>query len=559
MQMRLMQPEPVDAPELRPYQTEAVEAIRRELSEHRATLALLATGLGKTQIACEIIRTHPGRACFLAHRNELITQAANRLEQFTGEPPAIEKAQDRASRYDTRHVVASVQTLSQRKRLEGWPRDAFDLLVVDEVHHAVADTYRRVMDWFEGAKVLGLTATPDRADKEALGQVVDSVAYRYEITDAIGDGWLCPVRIKAIGVDSVDFSQIHTLAGDFNQAELDALMAREENLHAVAKPTVELSGDRQTIVFTTSVANAHRLAEIINRYSGGESARAVDGKTPAQERNEIMGDFAAGEFQYLVNVGIATEGYDCPPVACIVMGRPTKSRALYVQMMGRGTRGGVNWPVPGKSDLLVLDFKGNSGRHDVVSGVDVLGGNLSDGQIEAAKAEVEASEDGITVEEAVELARQRYNDKREREIIEADERRKVTAEVDYREIDPQDRAYGLLGIERDRVYERFGFDPATPKQIAALRKMLGKYADQELPKALSKSEATAMIKRLISRRELGLCTYSQMRLLQKRGVEDAKVVTFESARRVIDALAGNRWRWASWMDRMILRVMEWPI
>jgi len=525
---------------LRPYQEEAVAGVERELEENRGTLALLATGLGKTQIACEIIRRQRGRCLFVAHRDELIQQAATRIEQIVGGWPDIEKADSRALAQGDNHVVASIQTISRPGRLERFDPGEFDLIVVDEVHHGTAKTYRRVLNYFEGAKILGLTATPDRADKEALGQILDSVAYQYEINDAIGDGWLCPIKMRSVHVESLDFSKVHTVAGDFNQGELDTVMALEENLHAVAAPAVECAGDRKTLVFTTSVHNAQRLAEIIDRYTSPGRACVVHGKTPTDERRAILKRFSRGEHQYFVNVGIATEGYDEPGIACVVMGRPTKSRSLYVQMLGRGTRGGPRCPVPGKQDLLVLDFVGNAGRHDIVCTADVLGGKLGDRQLELAKEIVRKADRPMSMDEATELAKKKEEAERKRRAEEAQRKKRqgITADVQYSIAEPN--PYVSLGVRRDHLYSRYGYAQASEKMHAGLGKWMKKYAS-DLPVDISQHEGRRLLQAFAARAKRKLCTYSQMRALGKRGY-DARQWSFKQASSVLSMLAANGWR-----------------
>lgn len=527
-----------DPPTLRDYQQAAVEGVHRELKESRGTLVLMATGLGKTQVASELIRTWPGRTCFIAHREKLIEQAANRIEQFIGCRPNIEKAAQRASVAGDVPVVASIQSLAREARLERFPRDAFSLIVVDEVHHGVSATYRAVLDYFTGAKLVGLTATPDRLDGAALGQILDSVAYRYELNQAIEDGWLAPIRMRAVRVDGIDFSNVKTNRGDFNQTDLDALMAREENLHGIAKPAVELSGDRSTIIFTTSIDNAHRMAEIIDRYTGRASAVSIDSKMDSLERDENLRLYESGERQFLINVGIATEGYDHPPTSCVVMGRPTKSRALFVQMLGRGTRGGRRWPIEGKEDCLVIDFVGSSEDHEIVTATDALAGDVSDEEARLIKSEVEKAEQEISIDEARQLAKERQRKVEEEAERQRQKRAHVKARVAYRDFDPN--PYVSLGVRRDFLHEKYGYASATDNQLATLRKMTGKHA-KDLPANLGKLEASRLIGKMVDRRKRGLCTYPQMAALEKRGIS-AKEMKFDAARRVLDGLARNGWK-----------------
>ncbi len=288
---------------LRPYQQEAFDSVMRELGDVRSTLLVLPTGAGKTRIATELAsRRGDDRILFLAHRDELLVQAHARLARDCGDIVGLDQADRMAG--DERLVVASVQTISRQSRLERFRPDRFDLIIVDECHHSAAPTYKRVLDYFGNAKICGLTATPDRADEKAMGQIFDSVAYLYEIEDAIRDGYLCDVVCSRIEIAGLDLSSVKTTAGDLNQGQLDAIMKVEENLLAVADATMREAGERKTLVFTTSVDNAKRLAEIMNRHRKG-CAKSVDGKTKIDERRGILAGHQDGGYQFLVNCGIA--------------------------------------------------------------------------------------------------------------------------------------------------------------------------------------------------------------------------------------------------------------
>ena len=182
-----------------------------------------------------------------------------------------------------------------------------------------------------------MTATPDRGDEAALGQIYDTCAYRYDIQDGVKDGWLVPILIQRIYLDEIDLSIIGKVAGDFNQGQLASTMERDKVVHGVAQALLSEAGDKRTLVFTSSVAHAHALADILNQSKPG-MASAIDGKTPKDKRKFILDEYRAGNIQYLCNVGIATEGFDVPNIDCVAIARPTMSRALYAQMVGRGTR-----------------------------------------------------------------------------------------------------------------------------------------------------------------------------------------------------------------------------
>lgn len=498
-------------PTLRPYQELAIAAVLREFEAgRRSTLLVLPTGTGKTVAFAELARREVAdgrRALVLAHRNELLEQAASKLEAV-GVWAQLERGSLRAGSM-SQVVVASVQTLHE-KRLARFHPETFGLVVVDEAHHAPAKTYKNILARFSSARVLGVTATPDRADGSALGEVFESVAFRYELRQAITDGWLAPIRARRIEVEGLDLSNVHTRAGDLAANELAEVMLAEQVLHGIAAPLVEQAGSRRTIVFAVDVATAHALADVINRYKPG-SARAVDGSADELTRRTTLHEFRLGRFQYLVNCALFTEGFDEPSIACVAMCRPTKSRALFTQCVGRGTR-----LAEGKVDCLVLDFAGNAGRHRLVGPADCLAGrDLSD----AERAEVDRmlADEQLALEDVLRAADDELAQKRASS--------KVVAIAHYRatEIDP------FLG----------GFMPAAPTgswvndqpseaQLAAIEKAgLGKP-----PAGFTKGEASALLDAVAARRASGLATIPMCRLLEKLGVNTTEM-TFERAGQLI--------------------------
>ena len=182
--------------------------------------------------------------------------------------------------------------------------------------------------------------------EKPLGKVFESVAFDYQLPDAIHDGWLVPIEQQFVFVDGLDLSDCRTTAGDLNGGDLARVMEIEETLHRVVAPTMELAGDQKGLVFSASVAAAQRMAEIANRHKPG-CAEFICGTTPMEDRREILRRYAQSDFQYLFNCMIATEGFDESTIGVVAIARPTKSRALYAQMVGRGTR-----PLPGIVDGL---------------------------------------------------------------------------------------------------------------------------------------------------------------------------------------------------------------
>ncbi len=433
---------------LRPYQHKALVAIEAAFAaEQRSVLAVLATGLGKTVLFSHLADRHPGRVLVLAHRDELIQQAKEKLEAVCREEVTVEMGLNRARR-SCRLVVSSVQTLSRPGRQERFSPEGFGLLVIDEAHHAVARTYRSVIDFLRSANpnlnLLGVTATPNRSDSLALGQVFEHVAYDYGIESAVSDGWLVPVLARPVVVEGLDFSRARSLAGDFNERDLEQILADEKMLHSTAKPAVELAGRRPTLVFCVTVAHARGMAAVIDRYAGEGMAVALDGTTDPRVRADEVAAFKAGRRQYLCNCGLFLEGFDAPATSCVVMARPTKSLALYAQVLGRGTR-----PLPGvvdgcgdspaerraaiassrKPDVVVLDFVGNSGRHKIVSAVDLLGGRYDEPTRAYARQTSEEEGRAVDVDESLERARDELA--LLEEIRERKRRAFIRADVEY--------------------------------------------------------------------------------------------------------------------------------
>lgn len=388
---------------MRPYQVEAKAAVYREWERVRSTLLVMATGCGKTYCAAEILRERAkdGRILWLAHRSELLDQARDTLRDRIGLSVDLEKAQTRANRGHALWglsdvVVGSVPTLHSARLREWDPRD-FATIVVDEAHHATARTHRQIIDYFSGAKVLGLTATPDRGDGVGLAAVFDTTAFQYDIRQAIHEGYLCPIRQLSIEVPEIDLSDVKpTKDGvELSEHQVAEVMERDGVLHGIAAPLAKEIGERPTIVFCVSVDQAKSLTAILEGY--GIRAHEIDGETPPEIRKHRLAEYSAGTVQALVNVGVLTEGYDAPKTSCIAMARPTKSRALYTQCIGRGTR-----IAPGKADCLVLDFVGNAGKHTLVSPFDALAGK--DIPADVAKRAQQFSDEGMPALEALEKA-----------------------------------------------------------------------------------------------------------------------------------------------------------
>ena len=423
---------------LRPYQQAAREAAHEKWKAHRSTIIVMATGLGKSTTLAFIIKDFlPKRSLVITHRRELIWQLRDEIESVTKLRCAIEMGDvfsDETLFEKSEVVIATVQTLS--RRLSKFRPEEFGLLVYDEAHHSVAPVNRKVVEHFcanPELKLLLTTATPERADEEALSQVCESEAFNYGIFDGVQDGWLVDISAQFCQVKQLDLSQVHTTAGDLNQGELGQIMERDEIIMGVAQPIVEVTyglqehtldgiapggwqeylaalnrTPRPGLVFTVTVDQAEGLAKLL-RMAHPKLAESVHAKTEANDRVDIFQRLKTGETSLIVNVGICTEGYNNPRVQTIFIARPTKSRCLYMQMIGRSTR-----PLPGLVDGLataeerqaaiaasdkpwarLVDFAGNTGRHDLVSPWNILGGHVTDEVV--ARAIKKAKEEGRPV------------------------------------------------------------------------------------------------------------------------------------------------------------------
>lgn len=497
------------------YQHEAIGAIEAALQAHRTTLLVMATGLGKTVVFSTWVAQRLGRSLVIAHREELIDQAADKLRHFVGGENVAVEMGERYSPEDSlvkpRVVVASIQTLANPRRLARFRPEDFGQGVIDEAHHALAVSYGTAMEHFAANpefRWLGVTATPKRGDELALGQRFESVAFEYGIEQGIEDGYLVPVRQLPIDVHEIDFSAVRTTAGDLNEGDLDEIMREEEPLHAIVRPTVREAGDLPTLVFAVSVAHAQDLADMLNRYKPN-SAVALSGKTDRAERKKAVEAYKAGDVQFLCNCGLFLEGFDAPTTAVVAMARPTKSLSLYVQVLGRGTR-----VLPGlvedldtpagrraaiaaskKPCMLILDFVGNSGKHKIIRAQDVLGGKY--GQPVRDYARKTSEEEGTPRLVGDSLERAADELALLEEIRERERRAAIKARVEYtaREVSP---------FEGGRPVDATLPHPEGPteKQLWFLVRRC--FWEPDRARALSRKQASAVIgKHIEAQRQAG--------------------------------------------------------
>ena len=512
--------------ELRPYQQQARDRIHAEWDAgHTRTLLVLPTGTGKTivfaSVAADQVRAGD-RVLILAHRGELLEQAADKLQRSTGLVSAVEKAESTCLDSWFRVVVGSVQTLQRTARLERFPQDYFGTIIIDEAHHAITDGYRRILDYFSGAKVLGVTATPDRGDMRNLGEVFDSLAFEYKLTDAIKEGYLCKIMAQTIPLQ-LDITSVTMSGGDYAVGDLGT--ALDPYLEQIAAEMARRCKSRKTVVFLPLIKTSQKFRDLLNTY--GFRAAEVNGQS--DDRRQVLADFDAGKYNVLCNSMLLTEGWDCPSVDCVVVLRPTKVRSLYSQMVGRGTR-----LSPGKTDLLLLDFLWMTDKHELCRPADLVCEDRTVArQMTEHLAETGCPED---IEEAAAQASEDVVAQREEALAKQleEQRRKKAKLVDPLQYEMSIQAEDLAGY-----VPAFGWEagPPSEQQTAALEKL------GILPDAVeSAGKAALLLDRLNKRRDEGLTTPKQIRCLEKYGFQHVGTWSFEAACHMIDRIAAQGWR-----------------
>lgn len=512
--------------DLRPYQQEAREAVWREWDSGNArTLLVMVTGGGKTIIFARIIADcvmQGKKVLVLAHRGELLDQAADKLERSTGLKCAVEKAEQTCLDSWYRVVVGSVQSLQQPKRLAKFAGDYFDTIIVDEAHHCLSEGYQRVLEHFSGAQVLGVTATPDRGDMRSLGQYFDSIAYEYTLPRAIKEGYLCKIRALTVPL-KIDMTGVRVQSGDYALGDVGT--ALDPYLEQIAEEMKRVCENRKTVVFLPLIKTSQKFCRMLK--DRGFRAAEVNGESV--DRAEILAAFDKGEYNVLCNSMLLTEGWDCPSVDCIVVLRPTKIRSLYVQMIGRGTR-----LSPGKDHLLLLDFLWMTTRHDLCRPAHLI---CSDAEV-AQKMTENLEEDpnlAVDLEEAEKAAETDVVAQREAALAKRlEEMRRRKRKL----VDPLQFEMSIGSMDLTNYVPIFGAEaqPPTDRQKDRLEH-LGIFPDE----IDSAGKAEKLLDRLTSRQASGLTTPRQIRFLEGRGFQHVGTWSFEAARKLIDRIAGNGW------------------
>lgn len=515
--------------ELRPYQQQAKDAIFSEWENGiKKTLLVLPTGCGKTivfaKVAEECVKGG-SRVLILAHRGELLDQAADKIGKSTGLGCATEKAEQTCLGSWFRIVVGSVQSMMREKRLNQFPNDYFNTIIIDEAHHCISDSYQKVLRHFPDAEVLGVTATPDRGDMQNLGTVFESLAYEYTLSKAIKEGYLSPIKAVTIPL-KIDMSAVGVQAGDFKSG--DIATALDPYLESIAEEMEKYCSNKKTVVFLPLVKTSQKFRDILNNH--GFKAAEVNGDS--KDRAEILEAFDKDQYNVLCNSMLLTEGWDCPSVDCIVVLRPTKVRSLYCQMVGRGTRLS---PETNKDHLLLLDFLWHTERHELCHPASLICESAEVAQkmtenmekdagcvIDIEEAEKTASEDVVAQREEA-LAKQLSEMKRRKKRL----------------VDPLQFEMSIQAEDLSGYVPAFGWEMAPPSD--GQKKTLEKLGI--LPDAIENAgKASKILDRLDKRRREGLTTPKQIRFLESRGFQHVGTWQFETAKNMIDRIAGNGWR-----------------
>lgn len=511
--------------ELRPYQKEAIAAVEKEWEQgYKKTLLVLPTGTGKTIVFANVARDEVRRGSkvlILAHRDELLTQAQEKIKSATGLLCAKEKADETSLHSFRRIVVGSVQTLMRDKRLNQFAPDAFGTIIIDEAHHCLSDSYQHVLQHFPEANVLGVTATPERNNLQCLGEYFDSLAYEYTLPQAVGDGYLCKIKAQTIPLQ-LDLTGVKMSAGDYSAGGLGT--ALDPYLEQIAEEMKKYCADRKTVVFLPLVATARKFKAILNK--AGFRAAEVNGDS--KDREQTLKDFGAGKYNVLCNAMLLTEGWDCPSVDCVVMLRPTKIRALYCQCIGRGTR-----LSPGKKDLLILDFLWNTARHDLCRPASLI--CKSKDVADRVTKDLEESGEAADLEEAEQKAAEEVIIEREEALA---EQLKAMKARKRKLVDPLQYEMSIQAEDLSGYVPTFAWEmaPASKNQLQTLEKF------GILPDDIENAgKASLIIDKLVKRKNSGLSTPKQIRFLESRGFMHVGTWSFSSANSMISRISKNHW------------------
>ncbi len=549
----------------RDYQSDAVDFMLGEFQNgKRAGLIVMPTGMGKTYTVGLIMKAlmgMRGRGMFCAHKYELLAQAQDMFEGPLNLLCDLDMGADYGDKgpgglmqYRTPIMLTSMQTGSRQYRMERMDPAKFATLSIDEAHMAVTNSYRRMMEHYQSnpdLKIIGMTATPNRTDEKALGEVFDTFWNGMGLIDAIKLGWLVNIKAKSVRIDSIDLSSVKKKGCDLDPIALASAMEDSRALMGIARSIYEYVGNRKTLVFTASVPQAHAIANILDGWARGKVC-CVDGKTDKDARKSMTAAFRSGEIQFFVNHGIATHGFDVPDIEVVANARPTLSTPLVCQMMGRGTR-----PLSGlvdgigtaaervsaiarsdKPDMVFLDYVGAMGKHKLITPFDVLGGKCSDEVMGIVAGRYRKDEQEVSVADAIELATKEERDntlamQHARENAERLLHQGVNVKVRFttKSVDPFD----VFDIAPARVPGWTLFRKMTDSQSVTIKRFGVKNVD-----GYSIEQAGQLIDVLVARDENQLCSLKIARIIKRYGYR-VDTVSKKAGGRIMGAIVSQNW------------------
>nr|DAV96769.1 MAG TPA: Chromatin remodeling complex ATPase [Caudoviricetes sp.] len=439
--------------------------------------------------------------------------------QASGLTTAMEKAEQSCIGKWDRIIVGSVQTLCRDSRLALFNKSYFDTIIIDEAHHALSTRYQAILNYFDAADILGVTATPDRSDMQNLGKVFDSLAYEYTLRDAISSGYLVKIRVQTLPLH-IDFTNVKITAGDFQAGDIGRVL--DPYLEQIADTLLDYK-DRKIVVFLPLIETSQKFCKML--IERGFNAAEVNGNS--KDRKEITEDFANGKYNVLCNSMLLTEGWDCPSVDCVIVLRPTKSRALYTQMIGRGTR-----LCEGKDHLLVLDFLWHYEKHSLCRPAHLIAKSndvaikmteiLETSSMDLEAAEAEAERDVLAEREAAlakELAAMR---KKKAKLVDP---LQFEFSIQAEDLTHYVPAFGWqassITDKQKKTIEDFGLNPDTIEDAG---------------------KASMLIDRLHKRKAEGLSTPKQIRFLENKGFKNVGTWTNTQASNMISRISASGWR-----------------
>ena len=483
---------------LRDYQRKAVEAVESGWTTHQRQLGVAATGAGKTIMFSHLAERQAGRTLILAHRHELVSQAVQKLHEATGIFASIEKGPSRAI---PGHgvIVASVQTM--RRRLAKYSPDAFDLVIADEAHHALSAEWQTVLRYFEPAKVLGVTATPDRADKKSLGQYFQGVAFEISLLELICSGYLAPIRTLKLSVE-IDVRRLRAKAKEVSADDNAAVIS--PIIDKLARAVAAEIFDKKTLVFLPR-------CDVSQQFADALCCRGIDARHVSGDHGDRDGQLewfkAAGAGSALCNAMLLTEGYDRPDVDCVVILRMTESRSLYAQMVGRGTR-----LFPGKTCCTVIDPLWITGKLDLCMPADLIATSPMH------RAAVQARlDEGASLVEAEKIAQGDVVLLLAKQLKEAEKNRKAPKGL----IDPLAWSIGLHDSDLSQYEAAMPWEEESPtgEQLETLGSF-GIWTDK-----MTRGYAVKLLERITKRDSLGLATPKQVVKLRQFRHQNAETLT----------------------------------